>query len=127
MYRESGKVLRERKKAEGEWYLLSALREMVCLLFCFFGNNSNGSSHVSSSRDHHILFLGWNQGSTEHSRDESVVARQQTIEFIEREFSSEESKNSKWRYCIHHMTRYVCNSYLRVCNVSKANQEEEEE
>jgi len=62
---------------------------------CFYGGG-----------DHHIIFLGWNQGSDEHLEDESVLERQKSIDFINREFSSSEDRvqNAKWRYCIHHMT-----------------------
>ena len=62
---------------------------------CFYGGG-----------DHHIIFLGWYQGSDEHWKDESVVERQKSIDFINREFSSSEEKvqKAKWRYCIHHMT-----------------------
>lgn len=63
---------------------------------CFYGDDG----------DHHILFLGWYQGSDEHWQDESTLARQQSIDFIDREFGSSEDRvqNAKWRYCIHHMT-----------------------
>mmetsp|Transcript_18366 Transcript_18366/g.42155 ORF Transcript_18366/g.42155 Transcript_18366/m.42155 type:complete len:565 (-) Transcript_18366:72-1766(-) len=64
---------------------------------CFY-NNKRGEEQFQ------FLFLGWWQGSNERTDDGSRESRRQTIDFIEREFSSERSKNVRWRFCIHHMT-----------------------
>ena len=65
---------------------------------CYYNNGVNGHE------DFHFIFLGWNQGSDEHWGDESKEARRQSMEFIEREFSSPRSQNATWRFCIQHMT-----------------------
>jgi hypothetical protein len=59
---------------------------------------------VNGHEDFHFVFLGWWQGSDEHWEDESKEERRQSIEFIEREFSSPRSQNVRWRFCIQHMT-----------------------
>jgi hypothetical protein len=40
----------------------------------------------------------------EHWNDESTEERRKSIDFIEREFSSERSQKVRWRFCVHHMT-----------------------
>jgi hypothetical protein len=65
---------------------------------CFYKHGVNGHE------DFHFVFLGWWQGSDEHWNDESKKERQQSIEFIEREFSSPRSQQVRWRFCIHHLT-----------------------
>jgi uncharacterized surface protein with fasciclin (FAS1) repeats len=63
---------------------------------CFYGDNN----------EHHILFLGWWQGSDEREDQNAIDERAKSVDFIEREFGSDEDfvRNAKWRYCIHHMT-----------------------
>lgn len=64
---------------------------------CYYNNNRG-------KEEFQFLFLGWWQGSNEGTDNGSKVNRKKTIEFIEREFSDERSKNVRWRFCIHHMT-----------------------
>lgn len=52
-------------------------------------------------QDHHVIFLGWWQGSYEKPNG-GKPERDKSIEFIHREFSN--SKTARWRYCVHHMT-----------------------
>jgi len=64
---------------------------------CYYNNNDG-------KEDFQFLFLGWWQGSNERTDNGSKENRQNTIEFIEREFSDERSQNVRWRFCIQHMT-----------------------
>jgi uncharacterized surface protein with fasciclin (FAS1) repeats len=63
---------------------------------CFYGDDNQ----------HHILFLGWWQGSDERGDQDAIDERAKSVDFIEREFGSDEEivRSAKWRYCIHHLT-----------------------
>ena len=63
---------------------------------CYYNSNRG-------NEDFQFLFLGWWQGSNEHTDNGSKEERKKTIEFIEREFSDERSQNVRWRFCVHHM------------------------
>jgi len=64
-----------------------------------------GERYSCIYNNHHIIFLGWYQGSEERSlaggREGSL-----SVAFIDREFSREniESEGVQWRYCVHHRT-----------------------
>lgn len=78
---------------------------------CFYG----------SQREHHILFLGWYQGS-----DPSSSEMTQSIDFIHREFGSHQdtkTKQAKWRYCVSHLTTGKLsgvNSDMRLAAITEA-------
>ena len=63
---------------------------------CFYGPNN----------EHHIIFLGWFQGSNQSNVEEARHEIARSARFIDREFSSSRKKvqNTKWRYCVQHMT-----------------------
>jgi len=64
---------------------------------CYYNNNSG-------KEDFQFLFLGWWEGSNERTDNGSKKKRNATVDFLEREFSSERSQKVRWRFCIHHMT-----------------------
>jgi len=56
--------------------------------------------------DHHIILLGWFQGSDDRETPEAIQNRKRSVDFIDREFSREDpgAQNVRWRYCVHHRT-----------------------
>ena len=81
-------------------------------------NNDGDVDNDNAPPIHHFLFLGWYQGSNERPKYNSDEEIRTTVKFIEREFGGGSAKdeddddnvgtllsrNSTWRYCIHHKT-----------------------